>query len=430
MHTTVLFCTVGGSHQPIVTAIRDTQPTYVVFLCTDRDPATGQPGSRVQVEGKGNVIKARREDPGATLPNIPAQTGLAPDAFEVQTVAADDLDNVVAQALLAMTDLRARFPGARLLADYTGGTKTMTAGLVMATLECDDVELRLVTGARGNLEQVHEGSQRSVQATVEEVRLRRAMAPFLAAWARHGYAEAAQGLSSLPTPRSSRLLAELQIARELSAALDAWDRFDHIQALSTLAMYGPRIGQRAGTYRTFLQMLTAPDDDPRREPAQLLDLWLNALRRAAQGRYDDAVARTYRLLEWTAQWLLRDQVGIDTGDVPLERIPEGMTLSQNRAGRWQAGLAAAWQLVAAHVEGPAQTFAVAESGRMLDHLTTRNGSILAHGYTPVTEGDWQRFRAWTEDAFLPMLQLAAAAKGIRLQPAQLPAEPVWDSWMR
>lgn len=58
----VLVCTVGGSHQPIVTAIRAIKPAYVCFLCTDRDPNTGQPGSRIQVEGTGNVIKAHPAD--------------------------------------------------------------------------------------------------------------------------------------------------------------------------------------------------------------------------------------------------------------------------------------------------------------------------------------------------------------------------------
>lgn len=423
---TVIIMTVGGSHEPVVTALRQTQPAYVVFLCTDRDPVTGQPGSRVQVEGGGNVIKARPQDLAPTLPNIPSQCGLVLDEFEIRTVLADDLDDVVTQSQQAIVDVRARFPDARLLADYTGGTKTMTAGLVMAALEHEDVELLLVTGARGDLTRVHPGSQRSVPAAAEVVRLRRAMAPLLAAWTRYGYAEAQQGLSSLSSPRSTALLGELRIARDLSAAFDAWDRFDHQEALATLSIYRPRIGARAGAYLTFLQMLTSPDGDPRKEPARLFDLWLNAQRRAAQGRYDDAVARGYRLLEWTAQWLLRDQVGIDTANVPEQRIPDGMAIAANRDGKRQAGLFAAWQLVEIHVEGPPKRFALEEKGRMLDHLTARNASILAHGYTPVTKDMWQRFGAWVEEAFLPMLTTVAATKGLRMQPAQLPTEPIWD----
>jgi hypothetical protein len=53
MNPTTLYLTVGGSHQPLVTAIQSLRPQRVVFFCTDRDPATDQPGSRTQVEGKG-----------------------------------------------------------------------------------------------------------------------------------------------------------------------------------------------------------------------------------------------------------------------------------------------------------------------------------------------------------------------------------------
>ena len=159
MTAIVLICTVGGSHQPVVTAIREASPEYVCFLCTDKDPATGQRGSRVQVEGKGNMIKAHPQDDKPTLPNIAVQTDLGKKCYEVRTVPADELDTVVSTSVDAIAELRRRFPSARLVADYTGGTKTMTAGLVVAALEEGDVDLQLVTGARGDLLKVHDGTE-------------------------------------------------------------------------------------------------------------------------------------------------------------------------------------------------------------------------------------------------------------------------------
>jgi CRISPR-associated protein (TIGR02710 family) len=425
MNENVLICTVGGSHQPILTAIQETSPAFVCFLCTDRDPITGQPGSRIQVEGKGSVIKLHPSDAGPNLPNIPVQCGLPPEQYEVRIVPSDDLDGVEAAAAKAIVDLRHRFPEARLLADYTGGTKTMTAGLVIAALEIDDVELRLVTGARGNLIQVQDGTQRSTSAIVEAVRLRRIMAPYLNAWTRYGYAEAAQGLARIAAPPDTNLRAELQIARDLSAAFDAWDRFDHRAALSMLRVYRPRIGARAGSHLSFLEILAAPDSDPRKEPARLMDLWLNALRRAAQGRYDDAVARGYRLLEWTAQWLLREYAGIDTADIPEDKAPEALGIQPGRDGKRQAGLFKAWELVAHHLSDAPQRFAASERNRMRDHLLARNDSILAHGYTPIGHDAWNRFSGWLEKAFLPMLSSAAARRGLRVMPPQLPNKPIW-----
>ena len=93
-------------------------------------------------------------------------------------------------------------------------------------------------------------------------------------------------------------------------------------ALECLEPYRPRIGASWTPLLAALKRLTTEDET--QEPARLFDLWRNAERRAAQGRYDDAVARVYRLLEWSAQWLLRSRCGIDTGDVSPERVPPGM----------------------------------------------------------------------------------------------------------
>ena len=422
MTNNILVCTVGGSHQPIVSAIRETGPDYVVFVCTDTDPASGQPGSRLQVEGAGNVIKARFQDSAPSLPNIPAQCTLPKDRYEVITVLADVLDDVVEGIQPVLAGLRGRFPEARLLADYTGGTKTMTAGLVMAALERDDVQLRLVTGVRNDLVRVRDGSEQSVEATAQGVRVRRAMAPYLAAWRRYGYAEAAEGFDRIALPDDERLRRTVITGRELSRAFNAWDRFDHQKANAILDGHRDRFDRCFPRQKAFLAVLATPDGDVSKTPARLLDLWFNAQRRAAQGRYDDAVARAYRLLEWAAQWLLHTHAGIDTSDIAEDRVPEGLLLSVNRDGKRQAGLFAAWELVAAHVSGLPADFAARERDRLREHLTARNFSILAHGYTPISAVAWQGFRDWIEDAFMPVLRDSFARIGVRLEPVQLPAE--------
>ena len=426
----VLVCTVGGSHQPIVTAIKEARPEFVVFLCTDKDPTTRQSGSRVQIKGEGSVIKAQPQDPAPNLPNIPSQCELEETQYETEIVSADNLDQVVDCALKVFEQARARFPEATILADYTGGTKTMTAGLAIAALECSYVELRLVTGARGDLERVHDGSQRSVVASAEAVRLRRAMAPLLGAWKRFGYAEAALGLEAIAAPANETLRSELTIAAELSKALDAWDRFDHSEAHRILTPYGQRIGKHWHQHLTFLKVLAHPEGNKevRQEPARLWDLWRNAERRAAQGRYDDAVARGYRLLEWTAQWLLRTRAEIDTANVPEDKIPAGLKIAPNRHGKRQAGLYASWELVRNEVKDGPGRFAENARTRLLDHLQARNESILAHGFRPVTAEGWSGFRGFIEQDFLPMLreQTDFNKDPKNKDPKQLPTEAIWE----
>lgn len=424
MSSTVLLCTVGGSPQPILRALADTRPVYTCFLCTGKDPATGAPGSRVQIEGKGTPVEVRRRDGTVVrLPNIPTQAGLEEGAFEVREVPADDLDGAVGVMLDAVAALAARFPGADLVADYTGGTKTMTAALVVAALESEQVALRLVTGTRGDLVKVRDGSETGLAVSAEGIRLRRSMAPYLAAWGRYAYGEAADGLARLPSPRAPGHRAELQIARDLSRAFDAWDRFDHGLALSLCDDFRPRLGPSLGRGLKFLEILATPEHSLR-TPARLWDLWLNAHRRAAQGRFDDAVARLYRLLEWTAQWLLAGE-GLDTADIRPDQVPEGVGLGPGRDGRIQAGLFAAWELVARLRSGPAGAFALQERDRMRDHLLARNESILAHGDTPVDAAAWERFQAWAHAAFIPMLKRECHGAGFRMTPDQLPTAPPW-----
>ncbi|HYQ92124.1 MAG TPA: TIGR02710 family CRISPR-associated CARF protein [Candidatus Competibacteraceae bacterium] len=419
----ILICTVGGSHEPILTAIRQTSPDFVCFICSGKDPATGRPGSDVQIIGKGSIIKKSPLDEKPTLPNIPTQGGLREDHYEVVEVLADDLEQAFGQIRMALLDLSRRFPIGRFLADYTGGTKTMTAALVTAALESETVELQLVTGSRVDLIKVQSGMEAAIPANVECIRLERAMAPYIAAWQRFAYAEAAQGLAGLKSPRDRDLLARLRTLRDLSYAFDAWDRFDHAAAFVLLDAYRPKIGQFLGKHLDALKWLTMATD--RQEPMRLLDLWRNAQRRAAQGRYDDAVARIYRLLEWSAQWLLRKHCNLDTADIPPERVPDGMQLSINRKGKLQAALFDAWELVERLTTGPASEFIKQNKKQLLTHLLIRNGSILAHGFTPVSEKEWRTFTSWMDEYLLPPLLAEAADLKIAMPP-QLPTGPVWE----
>jgi CRISPR-associated protein (TIGR02710 family) len=419
---TVLIVTVGGSHQPIVTAIRELAPDYVCFICTSRDSGTGKPGSDIQVTGKGMVIKAKPSDERPTLPNIPQQLQLQADTFEHEVVAADDLDNAFGVISATITHLRQRFPSARLVADYTGGTKSMSAGMVMAALEEDAVELHLVTGNRADLVKVSDGTQYSAIAISDGIRLHRATAPYLAGWKRFAYDEAAAGLESISPPKDNLLRGRMFRARDLSRAFAAWDRFDHDEARRHLDNYAPVVARDLQQHINTLRCLTG--NSPRKEPMQLFDLWRNAERRAAQGRYDDAVARVYRLLEWSAQWLLKSCCGIDSSEVPPDRIPAGMFLSPGRDGKIQVALFAAWEMVGALTNGPAAEFFRSQRTTLLSHLQMRNHSILAHGFTPINKAEWLDFSGWCQKTLLPVMLEESGNKEL---PPQLPQAFLWES---
>ncbi len=107
----VLIASVGGSPEPIIVAIARSQPDFVYFLCS-----TGRDGSDAMVER-----------------TIVPRTQLAEGTYAIERAQAPhDLDDVITTCARIETDLDARFAGVDVdvTANFTGGTKTMSAGLV------------------------------------------------------------------------------------------------------------------------------------------------------------------------------------------------------------------------------------------------------------------------------------------------------------
>lgn len=422
MGNSILLCTVGGSHQPILKAIESLDPAYICFFYSGRDPVTEKLGSLIQITGSGNVIKENRCDKKPTLPNIPSQAGLDESRFESVEIPADNLDQAFVIIHQTIERLKSCFPHKRFVADYTGGTKTMTIALVCAALESDNIQFQIVTGARIDLDQVKDGTEFAMSTSVEKLRLKRTVEPYLGAWNRFAYREAAAGLARIQIAVNSQERKRLALARAFSESLAHWDDFDHRRARSKAEPF------RRDFIRTYPWMLPTLDmfdnkKSSQQEPALLYDLWLNAERRATQGRFDDAVARVYRLIEWTAQWQLRTKLQLNTAAFPIDRLPKGQEARPGPNGNVQIGLMPAWAVIGENLQDHVRDFWVGQRNKMRDLIQIRNHSILAHGFESIQEADWKRFKDWIEDHFLPMFSLEAAKVGLKKLPPQLPNIP-------
>jgi len=407
----VLICTVGGSYQPIVTAIETLEPDYIFFVCTQ-----GPQGSEYQITGKGKIIKAS-SDQKSTLPNIPTQKGLQADCYELVHVEADNLDSTYNTLYKTIDSLDTRFPGAELIADYTGGTKGMSVALVLAALE-HDLSLHLVTGPRPDLVKVADNTQWGVPVDYESIRMRREIRLGLAAWEQYGYSQAVETLKNIKRTSNPVLQKHHLMALNLSKAFDHWDRFDHAAAYGILSSCAEDVGREYSNYLRILGLFMK--GGPAREPALICDLWLNALRRAAQGRYDDAVSRAYRVLEWVAQWLLLDRCKVDTCNLPKDFIPDTIGIIPNHKNRLQAPLFLAWQLVEAKTDTNMAQFFRENKKNFQKKLEIRNESILAHGFTPVDFNRWSEILEWMDNGVLPAFLKDARHTGLKM-PAQLPS---------
>lgn len=240
----------------------------------------------------------------------------------------------------------------------------------------------------------------------------------LKAWQQYGYAQSVIALQAMQKPMSPDLQQQLLTGMNISKAFDAWDRFDHQSAQNIFNSYAKKLGKDYSKYFITLGLLTK--EGPKKEPALIHDLWPNAQRRARQGRYDDAVSRVYRILEWAAQWVLKDKCGINTSDIPEDFIPENVNIMKNRDGKLQAPLSQAWQLVEAKTDGHMAGYYKNHWGEMRQKIKLRNKSILAHGFHPIDQQKWNEIEKWMNEAFWPYFERDVRELGLKNLPPQLP----------
>ena len=416
---TVLALTVGGSCAPVVAAVRAYEPTLTCFIATG-----GPKGSRVTVDGSGKPCRQRVGESEEAHPSIVAQTGLRPEQYRVVEVEdPDDLPTLYGVCVKALRELRDQYPDARYIADYTGGSKSMSVALALAALECG-WELSLVRGQRPDLVKVANGTEMAGLINAAEVRARQRLEEARRLFNARAYASAREILEGIPraAPVSRELEAKIRQWVAICRGLDAWDRFDHRRAYDILQTVQSQIVPQ---WR-FLKRIVGQDRASGYEKVE--DLIRNAERRACRGRYDDAVARLYRAVELLAQLRLQNEYGLDTSNLRVEALPEGLRpryrerlelqAASSREGVIRLGLWEAYALLV-ELDDPLGKVFQKHEKRLRDALLQRNRSILAHGLSPIGEEDYRRIH----EIVTGMIQEGLRALGV---PEEAPQFPVWE----
>ncbi len=378
-------------HHAIVQSIETHNPVEVVFIVSS--------GSR------DTLGKVAHELENAGYKHL-AELCTKEDAL----VEVEDFENVDSCYEASVAAFRKLFNAGveprRTIADFTSGTKAMSAGLVMAAsfFGCETLSYvggikrngagRVITGAG----QVHSGRPSII---LRDLTLMNAVEAF-----NHCQFQACRTLIMGLDQRVSNQL--LQTAKTLSTAAefyDAWDRFDHNTAASLcsdlkefdkvwsldtkanrcfvarVAKSSEGAGQNSGGDNSvfFVELAKSAGE------LLLADLLANARRRGDECRYDDAVARLYRAIELAAQIVFARDYGHHTGRIPedflIERGLESKYRSRLAEGYARLGLRDAYELLSDldHELGKR----LVSSNKILNYLNSRNESILAHGLSSV-----------------------------------------------
>ncbi|MBM5797033.1 MAG: TIGR02710 family CRISPR-associated protein [Cyanobacteria bacterium K_Offshore_0m_m2_072] len=434
--STVLIVTLGTSPEPIINCISSLRPDRVVFLCSNESQKLVEvvlskvPLPDFQTERDVVVLQQRL-------------SGKTNNALENEL---DQLDRVYLRTLELLTHVREQDPHCRIIADYTGGTKTMTTGLAMAAIDDSDVVLHLTVSDRSGGQASLGGYSAPVAvstAAIHACRLRERELPALLK--RYDYEAARQAVRRVraitgPDPGTLQWLQKLEA---LLVGLDAWDRFDHRHAYEVLqGLCDRRLNEtllfplkRVIGSRRQLDTEAEAQRWPQMKGHGLEaieDLLRNAERRAAQERYDDAVGRLYRAMELTEQLLLKvgvcDQVGAEgilTGGVDLERLPATIQSNwRNKASRSQSdpGLAKGKVLKIGLAEGfdllgdlghPTGHEWVKRRSELVNAIKIRNDSLFAHGFRPIGYSGWRELNAQLGGFLKSAVQQHRKSKGSR-----------------
>jgi CRISPR-associated protein (TIGR02710 family) len=409
-----LIQSVGGSPEPLAYALGHHRPARVCFIVSS--DSRGRVSDVVALAGARGFCLG----PGMY------------DLLELPDAEAFDLClDQIARLEEAVRDWVARGQGGegaegeenpyRVVVDFTGGTKVMSAALMVASLRwpCSHAYVggtrrdpgRLGTVVTGAESVRHDSASPRLRAFLERQRY----ATLFDSEEFDAAARTAAAMRNLARDAEKR---EWQALVALAEAYRSWDRFDYPKAREGLKRVGESeaylrqwpgdsaAGRLLAVIREHRKLL----EEVRPEPggALLADLLANARRCARRGRWDDACARIYRAMEMGAQERLRAAYGIDAGRIRREALPEAL-----RADAWLCppGPAepAPWGLRAAYHALELLGDPLGESFRARfgaagtpSPLEERNQSLLAHGCAPVTEKGYQRL--WGEALALVQIQ--------------------------
>lgn len=383
----ILFMTVGGSPEPLATSLQKHGPDHVVFICSD--DVDGAKGTHSMV------------------PDIASHAGLAKERYTtVKLTRIDDLGDCYERMLDSMEEMQKRFPQANLIADYTGGTKTMSSALTLSSLDNGHVELMLVSGKRTTPIKVLSGTQRVIRCNWKPVAFKRKMDLLKSLFQAHDYTGCVQvvedaSLDVIPGSQEDKIL---QCYNDVCKGLGAWERFAHQEALDYLELYAKNYHGLIVFLKGILQGINVAKNGANELDRvvhffPVHDLLLNASRCMDKKAYDDAVCRLYRAVELFAQmclaWhkpplLTRD---VDTNNLPNQIQAKYLAMGreyQDKSGvkkvKVELALTNAYMLLR-ELGHPVGTYMFEQNEKQLKKmkqiLSTRNLSFMAHGFEPI-----------------------------------------------
>ena len=380
----IMFMSLGGSPEPLIQSLKTHVPERVVFLASHDSVSLSRDVFK-HLDFKPAVEYEITEDPNLM--------------FECYKAARRCLDRVI----------RTGVSSDEIMVDYTGGTKVMTAALILATAG-HHFRFNYVGGERRNKDGVgtvidgHEKmfAEMSPWSIFAEEERRQVITLFN----RRRFAAVLEIINCCTRELPLQIEHYFRFVHPVAEGFLFWEQFNHSAALKRLdrgldalreyLKINPAADLKAFSdqvqeCRRFLdRVITETNDMKKLHFILVKDLLNNAWRRIKDKRFDDATARIYRALELYGQVFFEEVAGCSNAKVKPDLIPEKLRQEFVRKYLYPGSRLLKLPLTATFIylnamghDAGARYF---EREKELKNITSnRNQSILAHGIRPIKE---------------------------------------------
>jgi len=374
-----MLISVGGSISPIICSLNKHKPKFIIFFTSKE--------SEYQVS---EITKKISFSYQATEKIVTPSAEIMEESYYV-----------LWQRLPSILE-RWKIRPSQIIVDYTGGTKSMSVAVVLATLDfCK--KYSYIGGkerTKEGLGVVVDGKEKMLYVKNPwdkyAVSVRKKISLF---FNECHYDSALREIEILKEKVSRQEEPFYSMWYDLIKGYALWDKFRHTEAKRELYKGFRKLQIYAYNNRRYKKLLNCIDKnlkflerivDEKESEMLIRDLIANAKRRAeVEKKFDDAVARLYRALEKIAENELF-KIGINHSNVKDNQIPQNIRdkfiskYKDERDEKIKLPLYAKYELLKELGNQKGKEFFSQEKG-IKKILDARNSSILAHGDIPIKE---------------------------------------------
>ncbi|MGC8743938.1 MAG: TIGR02710 family CRISPR-associated CARF protein [Verrucomicrobiia bacterium] len=412
-----ILTSVGGSPAPIIYIIKQHKPEHLWFFCSSYS----------------------REVAENILSEVKKESGYSPNARFIEVDQFETLGPCYLELRKKIPELlkEHKINPEEVLVDYTGGTKTMSAALVLAAMERFQNFSYVGGKERSNngLGVVIDGKEKWLyqQNPWQEFAIRE-IERAIYLWNNYLFDAAAKIIWDISKKVPAKL--RFEAIAEFATGTEERNRFNFKQAINHYRAANNKLPSLFYDRNDFglidfvkKSLQICQECEQENEYVILRELLDNCLRAAKQGRYDDATARLYRAMELQAQIWLKEKTdgAFKQGrfEKDISKLPEPLKNQEfckpDRNNKIKLPLTncilALNALGDKRVENIIKDMELGNKSKWFGATEKRNSSILAHSLKPVTE-----------HGFNSIKQVASEFFGFDLEKEANPIPPMDERW--